>query len=334
MWADKNLAPQGRGEEYQVAGSKPVALQSKWPTKDRLVVMVRGPFWLHATWDLTPAGVQRAQAALGQDWHAAKPILRLLTLSTHASSTSSERVARNIPIHGGVKNWFIDVNNPPQSFRLEIGYLTASGRFFCLARSNTVTTPPPQVGDSLDTHWGDISMDCEKIYALSGGNGEGGNELTELFEEKLQRPVGLAAANAHSSLAAEGLIPRDKNFRCEIEAEIVLKGTTLPGANVTIQGEPIKTHPDGTFSANGLPESSAGDSDSGVQQRRRPTTYRRAGHRTQHQGDGTATPRIDRRVIAQRESRTHSRPARSTIAQGVFVRRFSCVRFSFLGDSV
>ena len=30
------------------------------PAKDRLVVMVRGPFWLHAYWELTPAGVVRA----------------------------------------------------------------------------------------------------------------------------------------------------------------------------------------------------------------------------------------------------------------------------------
>src|SRR5581483_5946663 len=40
--------------------------------KDRLVVMVRGPFWLHAWWQLSRSGVSRAQAALGQEWHAAR----------------------------------------------------------------------------------------------------------------------------------------------------------------------------------------------------------------------------------------------------------------------
>src|SRR5579884_2844657 len=46
--------------------------------KDRIVVMVRDPYWLHCYWELTRQAVQRAEAALGQEWHTAKPILRLL----------------------------------------------------------------------------------------------------------------------------------------------------------------------------------------------------------------------------------------------------------------
>ncbi len=109
--------------------------------KDRLVVMVRGPYWLHVYWELTPSGVVRAQAALGELWHAAKPILRLLTVSSPGASTASERVVRDIAIHGGVKNWYVDVVDPPQTYRMEIGYLATGGRFFSLARSNTVVTP-------------------------------------------------------------------------------------------------------------------------------------------------------------------------------------------------
>ncbi len=44
-------------------------------------------------------------------------------------------------IHGGVNNWYIDVYNPPKSYQLDIGYLRAEGKFFCLARSNVVSTP-------------------------------------------------------------------------------------------------------------------------------------------------------------------------------------------------
>src|SRR4029079_3950943 len=42
--------------------------------RDRLVLMVRGPFWLHCCWELAPASVQRAQVAMGQDWHTARPV--------------------------------------------------------------------------------------------------------------------------------------------------------------------------------------------------------------------------------------------------------------------
>src|SRR5439155_8534896 len=46
--------------------------------KDRIICMVRDPFWLHTYWELTRQAIARAEAALGQDWHGAKPILRLL----------------------------------------------------------------------------------------------------------------------------------------------------------------------------------------------------------------------------------------------------------------
>src|SRR5437773_11132186 len=51
--------------------------------KDRIVVMVRDPYWLHCYWELTRQGIARAEAALGQDWHGARPILRLLDVSSH-----------------------------------------------------------------------------------------------------------------------------------------------------------------------------------------------------------------------------------------------------------
>ena len=32
--------------------------------RDRIVLLVRDPYWLHAYWEITPAAVQRAEAAL------------------------------------------------------------------------------------------------------------------------------------------------------------------------------------------------------------------------------------------------------------------------------
>ena len=125
----------------KILATNPVDGRSGAAAKDRLVVMVRGPYWLHAYWELTPTGVVRAQAALGELWHAAKPILRLIQVSSPGLSTSSERVVRDIVVHGGVENWYVDVLDPPQTYRMEIGYLAANGRFFSLARSNTVSTP-------------------------------------------------------------------------------------------------------------------------------------------------------------------------------------------------
>src|SRR5262245_5410364 len=118
--------------------------------KDRIVVMVRDPYWLHAYWEITRHAIQRAEAALGQEWHTAKPILRLLDVSSQDTTSTAESTVRDIDIHGGCNNWYIDVANPPRSFRVDVGYLARSGRFYVLARSNVVSTPRAGVSDVID----------------------------------------------------------------------------------------------------------------------------------------------------------------------------------------
>ncbi len=117
--------------------------KSRPAEKDRLVLMVRDPYWLHAHWELTASAVQRSQAALAEHWHTAQPMLRLIEVPRSNATATSERILREIEIHGGVKDWYIDVQQPPQTYRVEIGYMAASGRFYAVARSNSVTTPRP-----------------------------------------------------------------------------------------------------------------------------------------------------------------------------------------------
>ena len=105
--------------------------------RDRLVVMVRDPYWLQVFWELSRQSIDRAQSAMGPHWHTAAPVLRLYKMGVDGTSA----LVRHIPIHGGVSHWYVDVQDPPHEFRLEIGYLASGGQFFSLARSNSVTTP-------------------------------------------------------------------------------------------------------------------------------------------------------------------------------------------------
>lgn len=215
--------------------------------KDRIVVMVRDPYWLHCYWELTRHALQRAEAALGQDWHAARPILRLFDVSSHDITSASEAPLRDIPIHGGCNNWYIDVHNPPRSFRVDIGYLSKQGRMFTLARSNVVTTPRPGSIAAVDGNWADLDeQKANRIYAMSGGFDlhTGSLEIKELFEERLGRPLG---APAVKSLGAGPLLGKQKRFAFDLEADLVVYGQTEPRARVMIQGEPVNLRPDGSF---------------------------------------------------------------------------------------
>lgn len=217
--------------------------------KDRLVVMVRDPYWLQVHWELSRNGVERAQAALAQEWHTVKPILRLVEATDGGTTSAVETPIRDIEIHGGVNNWYVDVPEPPKSFRVDIGYLTTSGRFYVLARSNVVTTPRAGSKDDIDQNWSDIASDFERIYAQSGGadgDGNGSVELQEVFEERLRRPMGSSLISRFGP-GVDGLLGGRRPFHFEIDAELIVFGKTDPDAKVTLQNEPIKLRPDGTF---------------------------------------------------------------------------------------
>ncbi len=159
--------------------------------KDQIVVVVRDPYWLHTYWELSRATLARAQAALGQDWHTARPVLRLMDVTSEDTTAASERHVRDIEIHSGVNNWFIDVMAPPRAFRVDIGYLAQRGKFFVLARSNVVTTPRVGTSDVLDENWPSVQEQFQRIFKQSGGaNGSAGShDLRNLFEERFHRPM-------------------------------------------------------------------------------------------------------------------------------------------------
>jgi uncharacterized protein len=223
--------------------------KKKAPEKDRLVLMVRDAYWLQAIWTVTRHSVKRAEAALAEHWHTAGPILRLLEVDGGHTTSTAERIVREIEVHGGVTNWYIEVSNPPQSFRVELGYKAANGRFFSLCRSNTVHTPAPDSGDVIDENWADVAANYERVYALSGGYADDNNqsgELQELFEERLRRPMG-NATSAQFGSGAERVLNRHRELDFHVDAEMILYGRTKPDAKVTLGGEPIKIRPDGSF---------------------------------------------------------------------------------------
>ncbi|RCS41569.1 DUF4912 domain-containing protein [Bremerella cremea] len=217
---------------------------------DRLVLMVRDSYWLHACWEVSRKSIDRAKAALAQDWHTSVPVLRVTQVDGEIMTSGSERLVKQIEIHGGVKNWYIDVADPPKSYRCHLGYLAANGRFHAIARSNIVTTPRPGSCEEIDGNWDDVAENVEKIYALSGGSDEehADGELREMLEQRFRRPVGMPMA-ARLGLVGDQFTNGKSNqdFDLKIEVEMIVYGSTKNGSFVTLSGEPVKVREDGTF---------------------------------------------------------------------------------------
>ncbi|PQO42868.1 DUF4912 domain-containing protein [Blastopirellula marina] len=249
--SDPKIVESIRNMHEQRQAAKDIGTSGSEPNgADRLVLMVRDSYWLHACWEVSRKSIDRAKAALAQDWHTSVPVLRVTQVDGEIMTSGSERLVKQIEIHGGVKNWYIDVADPPKSYRCHLGYLATNGRFHAIARSNVVTTPRPGSCEEIDGNWDDVAENVEKIYALSGGSDEehADGELREMLEQRFRRPVGMPMA-ARLGLVGDQFTNGKSNqdFDLKIDVEMIVYGSTKPGSYVTLSGEPVKVREDGTF---------------------------------------------------------------------------------------
>ncbi|MBX3423798.1 MAG: DUF4912 domain-containing protein [Pirellulaceae bacterium] len=220
----------------------------KEPTVDRIGLFVRDPYWLHVAWDITRGAVDRAQAALAEQWHSARPVIRLMRLDESGVSSTAETIQAEIEINGGVRNWYIPWTGEVASFRVQVGYVAGNRRFHMIAVSNVVRTVAANSAEAVDQHWTNLGAEGEKIYAQSGGyNSElDTGEMKYMLEQRLNRSLG-APALAKLAIAADGPYRQRAGFHFDMEVELVFFGATAPDSYLTINDEPVTLRPDGTF---------------------------------------------------------------------------------------
>ncbi len=212
---------------------------------NKIVLMVRDPYWVHCYWEINQSRIEEARAQFGDLWDQTKPILRVYDITNVQFNGENANGSFDIELTGNATNWYINVGAPNRSYCVDIGIVAPDNRFFVLARSNPVVTPRDGMSEILDEQWMDI--DCEKMYALSGGFdvGAGSLELRELMEKKLRAEE---ASGAVPSLAMVSPVKyRERGFWFILGTELIVYGATTPDAKVTLQGKRVRLRPDGTF---------------------------------------------------------------------------------------
>ena len=258
----RSTPSKGKGSTAQplVVSAKPaapvvsqvdIALPTTASGQSRLALIVRDPYWLQAYWEVDTKTVERAKVALGYSWHTAVPVLRLYRLESDGVANPRRRFLRNINIHGGVDNWYIDVTDPPSTFQLELGFLSREHKFFPIVSSNNVATPQRQVHDDvdrLDGNWRGIAPDLDRIFTLSGGLEGHNRDLKEVFEKNLNRSMSAPLLSRfRAARQGSGGEKTRRNFEFRIDADLVIHGKTDPSVQVSIRGVPIKVASDGAF---------------------------------------------------------------------------------------
>ena len=224
---------------------------------DRLVLMVRDPFWLHAFWEVSAKTMERAKVALGHLWYSSIPVLRLFRLFADGTGAPKRQLIRDISVHGGVNNWYLDVKDPPSTFIVELGYLTKEKKFHPTLSSNIVETPQQQVIDELDKldgNWKGVADDLGRVFKLSSSEGHS-RELKEVMEEQLGRPMSPQLLSRYR-VAKQGSVEKTRrNFRFDTDVDVIIHGKTDSNVQVTIRNEPVTVNDDGTFAVRfALPE--------------------------------------------------------------------------------
>ena len=121
--------------------------------RDRLVLLVRDPWWLFAYWELTPTSRIETLRNLGAEAEGAVEVLRVYDVTFIDFTGNNAWTSIDIEPTPGAESWYINVWKPAASYCAEIGVRTRAGGFVPIMRSNTVTTSRPQPSPDTTVRW-------------------------------------------------------------------------------------------------------------------------------------------------------------------------------------
>jgi hypothetical protein len=205
----------------------------------RIVLMVKDPWWIYAYWEVRAEEDRAARGQLRPDEAVGlQTVLRVHDVTGVNFPSEPANRAFDIPLSGLANNWYLHVDAPDRSFIVDIGLLTAQGRFLLLARSNAVTTPRAGPSDLIDSDW---AIDDESFWRLFGA------AVVGIGSSPAQWMPAPSSAHAWLSTGGAESRPTVQGFWCRVDTDLVIHGATEPKSKVSIQGRPVSVRPDGTF---------------------------------------------------------------------------------------
>lgn len=211
----------------------------------RIVIMVRDPHWLFAYWEITDARKMDIEREARAGWGDLRKVLRVYDVTDIEFNGTNAHKHFDIDITSETGNWYIRVGEANRSWCVDLGVITADGRFIVIARSNVVVTPREGASDVIDEEWMSIEEEFLKLYGLWGGfagASPGKAQIRKLLKERLEKELSSGAVSSFVRPA------KYRGFWMVVNTELILYGATESDAAVTVQGRPIKLNRDGTFS--------------------------------------------------------------------------------------
>ncbi len=216
--------------------------------EDRIVLLIRDPYWCFTYWDLTSE--KQAEVVSRRSSAGARLILRVYDVTGVDFNGSNAHRSLDIEVGDEANNWYINVWAADRAYCVDLGLLYPDGTFTVLARSNVVTTPRDSVSGVIDEEWMVVDDAFDRLYRTAGAE-EWGRSSEAITKYLIKRARADVSSGGLASMGSEGGRPREKrseDFWLVVNTELIVYGATEPDARVTIQGNPIRLNGDGTFS--------------------------------------------------------------------------------------
>ncbi|MFA4989930.1 MAG: DUF4912 domain-containing protein [Candidatus Omnitrophota bacterium] len=208
--------------------------------QDRMVLLVRDPWWLYTYWELKQETVEKIKSELKDEFYKAKRILRVYDVTNIIFDGLNAHRFFDIEIHEFANNWYIDTAGPGKSWCVDLGLRLSNGKFITILRSNVVQTPLDGPSWITDEEWMIPDDMFARLYGLGFGQGKS-SPAGKAWRERMVSSSGMA------SMASPVKKAQERGFWLKVDCELIVYGATLAGAKVTVQGKPINLRPDGTF---------------------------------------------------------------------------------------
>jgi hypothetical protein len=134
--------------------------------EEKIALMVRDPYLVHAYWEVTPARIEREKAWFG--WNS-KLAVRIYDVTGINFDGRNALGYFDQEVFERLGSWYFDVGRPSHSFIADVGLLSPEGKFLTLARSNHISMPRDGVSDVLDEEWMLVDEEFWKLYGFPGG---------------------------------------------------------------------------------------------------------------------------------------------------------------------
>lgn len=207
--------------------------------QDALHVQVVDDAWLRISWQVTPATRDRAEAALGTDWHSAVPVLQLTDVTPNDEGDPADQ-STDYLLQSGAPVWFVRVPDADATYRIAIGYRSPAGRFHLMLRSR------PLIPSRLR------SNAVESTVAASSSSLATPRRRDSEFTTAAAMPESFGGlhirfADRSSDSSAKIPLPSVGVPRLGVELELLVHGVTEGNAALTLMSKPLSVARDGRF---------------------------------------------------------------------------------------